>query len=191
MYKKRLIPVLPIISMLILSISGCGRNGKEAFADVEDIADEQQINIHFDWMDYPITDEDSSMIYFTLTDTKTNKQGSISCGAEPEDGKLGIKISTEEDGWKIGSLYYEPAQTKYSFLILTEEDQVDPQVKRDAEWKLSPLLEDYHIWLDDVVDYPAMETETEPVDICYITDTTSGTHYLVTLTYVWNNRVNS
>lgn len=76
-------------------------------------------------------------------------------------------------------------------MILTEEDQVDPQVKRDAEWKLSPLLEDYHIWLDDVVDYPAMETETEPVDICYITDTTSGTHYLVTLTYVWNNRVNS
>ena len=51
-------------------------------------------------------------------------------------------------------------------MILTEEDQVDPQVKRDAEWKLSPLLEDYHIWLDDVVDYPAMETETEPVDIC-------------------------
>ena len=74
-------------------------------------ADEQQINIHFDWMDHPVTDEDSSMIYFTLTDTKTNKQGSISCGAEPEDGKLGIKISTEEDGWKIGSLYYEPAQT--------------------------------------------------------------------------------
>lgn len=187
MYKKI---ILIFIFISSLCISGCGKSEDEAFAGVEDIANNNQINIHFDWMDHQLSDEDSSQFYFTLTDTKTHKQGFISCGAVPEEGKLGIKISTEGNVWRIGNIYFEPAQTEYNFLIVGDDEEIDQQLKDAADWSLTPLLDNYHIWLDDVVEYPNMKTEREPIDLCYVTDSNSGTHYLITLNYVWNERVN-
>lgn len=85
MYKKILL-ILCFVS--ILCISRCGISKDEAFVGVEDVVDKNQINIHFDWMDHQLSDDDSSQFYFTITDTKTHKQGFLSCGIVPKEGKL-------------------------------------------------------------------------------------------------------
>lgn len=93
-----------------------------------------------------------------------------------KQGKLGIKISTDENVWRIGSLHFEPAQTEYNFLIVGDDEEIDQQIIDTANWSLTPLLDNYHIWLDDVVDYSKIETERESIDLCYVTDSNSGTH---------------
>lgn len=186
--NKKIILIFILITMFF--ISGCGKSEAEAFTGVEDVANKKQINMYFDWMDHQLSDDDSTQFYFTLTDTKTHEQAFISCGAVPHEGKLGIKISADGKFWRIGSLYYEPAEIEYSFLEVGDDEEIDQTIKDAANWSLTPLLDNYHIWLDDVVDYPNMETEREPIDVCYVTDSSSGSNYLITLTYVWDNRVN-
>lgn len=198
MVKK--VKTIMLILIVAAIVTGCERTEEEAFAGVEDVADKQQINMHFAWRakDKKFTDLDT--FTFSMIISKNGAYHppmpgeepvydipkgtySIDVGTGPTDGRMGITVFTEGNHWKIGNLYYEPALITYGFT----DDITDQEIIENASWVLYPNIElnNYHIWLDEYVDMPNISEEITPLELFTIKDTNSGIYYVVTLVKVY------
>lgn len=184
--KKKCIILLLMVLLFVLS--GCRSNvtteNKEAFLDVEDIADEQQINLHFAWKNEEL--KNNNVYEFLIEESS---EGQVLYTIDPScvvvDDKLGFKIKTNGNSWEIINLYSEI--NKMSFF--PKESSPNYEFYKNADWKLEPLLDDYHIWLDEYTIRGATESsvkEVESLELFNLIDRTSSKKYTYTLKRIFD-----
>lgn len=139
-------------SVLILLISmnfiGCGKTEAEhksvAFAGVEQIVSEEQINIHFAWRDKPLEDETCYSIDICES-AEGHPKYSFPREQLVQNGKLGFSVMVAGNTFKFQDLYFEGNKAIFS----PQPDSPRYEIFSNAEWKLEPLLKDYRIYIDD------------------------------------------
>ena len=103
----------------------------------------------------------------------------------PFNKKLGVKIRAEGKEWMIEDLYRKDQKVVYKSgnELPTQGGEVKESVKsiyENAEWKLKPSKDVYHIWIDQYIENT--EAIIEPVELFRLIDQTSGTEFIVSLT---------
>lgn len=178
-------------SVLILLISmnfiGCGKTEEEhksvAFAGVEQIVSEEQINIHFAWRDKPLEDETCYSIDICES-AEGHPKYSFPREQLVQNGKLGFSVMVAGNTFKFQDLYFEGNKAIFS----PQPDSPRYEIFSNAEWKLEPLLKDYRIYIDDYLLEQSMTREEreniEELKLFKIIDQNSGFEFLYTLSSV-------
>lgn len=178
-------------SVLILLISmnfiGCGKTEEEqksvAFAGVEQIVSEEQINIHFAWRDKALEDETCYSIDICES-AEGHPKYSFPREQLVQNGKLGFSVMVAGNTFKFQDLYFEGNKAIFS----PQPDSPRYEIFSNAEWKLEPLLKDYRIYIDDYLLEQSMTREEreniEELKLFKIIDQNSGFEFLYTLSSV-------
>ena len=189
---KRFCIICILLGTIILLYTGCGKRYTEEapFKDVEDIANEEQINIHFAHKGKEFDDKDH--YYFDLvikSKWRQQKISRINCG--PSNKKLGITIITEGNTWSIGNLYdtteifqtFSPDKLKPSLYEESEKQELQ-KIYDNANWRLKPIRDEYHFWIEDyiiTVNDSLLDNNKKYTDLLYIEDENSGIHFTISL----------
>lgn len=181
--------------LLVLWITGCdGVEQREAFKNVEDVVTAQQINIHFDWRDEKL--EDGILYDINLLECVENDQKYAMTRTQlVENRALGFSITVSGNSFKFQDLYCEENKEEYSSHLYCkdnkEEDGLELGQSRydlfaNASWKLEPLLDEYHIYIDDFIvkEDNSNIDKIKPLELFRIIDENSGTQFTYTLRYI-------
>ena len=188
MHLKKIISSL-LILVISMNFTGCGKTNKEnknaAFAGVEQIVSDEQINIHFAWKDKPLEDETSYSINI-YESAEGQPKYSVDRGQMVQDGKLGFSVTVDGNSFKFQDLYFEGNKDIFS----PQPESPRYEIFSDAEWKLEPLLKDYRIYIDDhLLEQSMTKEERESIKelkLFKIVDQNSGFEFLYTLSSLYS-----
>ena len=179
--EKKMRKIILVVICCMLVCTGCNRQveltEEEAFKGVDDIITDQQINIHFALKERPLLG--------LSIESPWGESMIPSMTYSPFNKKLGVKIRAEGKEWMIEDLYRKDQKVVYKSgnELPTQGGEVKESVKsiyENAEWKLKPSKDVYHIWIDQYIENT--EAIIEPVELFRLIDQTSGTEFIVSLT---------
>lgn len=179
MNRKNIIIYILLISLLL---SGCKKNEMDSFKDVEDIVEDHQINIHFAWKNEEL--QNDTTYSFAIYETSEGEpEYCIDLTFMVVDHKLGMAVKTDGNEWGIENLYIKISR---EWFRASKENTDRDKLYLNASWKLEPLLDDYHLWLDDYV-APYYEQVDYAVELFRLVDENTGKTFTYTLRRVWDN----
>lgn len=186
--EKKMRKIILVVICCMLVCTGCNRQveltEEEAFKGVDDIITDQQINIHFALKERTLHELDSYLLGLSI-ESPWGESMIPSMTYSPFNKKLGVKIRAEGKEWMIEDLYRKDQKVVYKSgnELPTQGGEVKESVKsiyENAEWKLKPSKDVYHIWIDQYIENT--EAIIEPVELFRLIDQTSGTEFIVSLT---------
>lgn len=181
-------------SLLCISlITGCRKitfTEEEAFKYAEDIISEQEITVNFAHKDREMNDMDNYGFLLRF-ESEWGTEMVNGMNYSPENKKLGFKVMTNGNEWSIGNLYY-PQQVPLVFGPENlkpgnhnKETQRLQEIYNNASWKLEPIRDEFHFWIEDyAIEYhnsSRSKPQEEPAELFYIVDENSDTRFTVSL----------
>ena len=180
-----------ILTSMIVCV-GCHRGftKKEAFKNIKDRMDIEEIDINFARRDRALQDTECYQFGLRI-DSYEGDTWHPTVEYSPENGKLRIHIKADGSEWEIGHLYSSDQTPRICSDILWEEVSEERAAEmreryQNARWELVFLQIDFEFWIEDFIistddKNPSKEKELE---LCYIVDMETKTRFKVSLEYI-------
>lgn len=211
-FFNRIVASFITFSCIITLCIGCQNDASfkdNAFKDAIDIITTEQINIHFAYKNQPLHND-----YFSMQMLMIPEDGitySVNTFAIPVNGKMGLCVKIINNYCEITDLYTGQSPCIIGEFDETLAQQIDPKHKiptpytktqnssneymlwlndlyKNASWKIQPLMQNYHIWLDDCVrlDGKPAKIEDSPIPLFELIDETTGEKFKIVLTLIYD-----
>lgn len=191
MYPKKLIFILLSCMLLLTGCQHSTFSEEDAFQYVEDIVNDHEITVNFSYKDRELQDMDlyTFGIHF---ESEWGSEMIPGIWYNPAGGKLGFKIITNGNEWEIKDLYSNTKGARFSPENLkptqgTIDEKHLLEIYENANWKLKPLKDNYHLWIEDFLlnSNPSEDLlARKPYALFQIIDLNSDTKFTVGITNI-------
>lgn len=167
---------------VLLLLSGCIPTANDD--GMSKIANDNQINIYFQWKDIEL-EEGSSFMVVLLEKRDGGLEFTRSRVVTVTESKLALCIRAVSRELSIEDLYLPVGKMRNPSFDSVEESS--------RSWEIQPLLDDYIIYLDDyIVNDPHQDTPSEePLELCNIIDKNTDETFNYSLLYIYSNDIQS
>ena len=164
---------------------------EEAFKDVIEVANSQEIHINFTYKDKDKNRKMHKFDVYTLGIEMTSKWGEQRIPMvdfSPDNSMLGLYIKAEGNIWEIDDLYHQDHLPIWGEADLEEKKQTEKdaelrEIYQNAEWELEPLRDDFNFWIEDFMDIPEEEilSNDKKTELFNVVDKVTGAKFTLSL----------